>query len=332
MSVRALITGGGGQLASDLERAARRRDASRSSHAELDIADADARRRARSTRSGPTSSSTARRSTTSTSASASPSSAWAVNVARRARAGAALRRPARSSCTCRPTTSSTGAAPSPTARTTCPTPRSIYAITKLAGEHAALAYGAGALVVRAAGLYGLHGSASKGGNFVQRMLGRAREQGALRMVADQRLQPTFTADLAAALVDAVERDAAGVAAPHRRRRVLVARVHRGDHGDRRASTSPIEPVRRRSRPGGVDRPLNGVLARPRADALGPAAAAPLARALEDYMARAGVAAQPRVDERQLGVDLGQRGAVASRSEGLSSATGSGHSIPTSGSS
>ena len=50
--------------------------------------------------------------------------------------------------------------------------------------------------MRTAGLYGLHGSASKGGNFVQRMIARAREQGALKMVADQRLQPTFTADLA----------------------------------------------------------------------------------------------------------------------------------------
>ena len=60
-------------------------------------------------------------------------------------------------------------------------------------------------MVRAAGLYGLHGSASKGGNFVTRMLARAREQGALKMVADQRLSPTYTADLAAALVEAVER-------------------------------------------------------------------------------------------------------------------------------
>ena len=58
-----------------------------------------------------------------------------------------------------------------------PNPRSIYAMTKLAGEYAALAYGDGALVVRGAGLYGEHGSASKGGNFVTRMLARASEQG-----------------------------------------------------------------------------------------------------------------------------------------------------------
>ena len=64
--------------------------------------------------------------------------------------------------------------------------------------------------MRAAGLYGMQGNASKGGNFVQRVLGRAREQGALKMVADQRLQPTFTVDLAAALVEAVEAGAEGV--------------------------------------------------------------------------------------------------------------------------
>ena len=56
----------------------------------------------------------------------------------------------------------------------------------------------------------MHGSASKGGNFVTRMIARAREQGALRMVADQRLTPTFTADLARAVVEALDADADGV--------------------------------------------------------------------------------------------------------------------------
>ena len=97
-----------------------------------------------------------------------------------------------------------------TARTDLPAARSVYAISKLAGEHAALAYCPDALVVRSSGLYGLHGSASKGGNFVQRMTARAREQGALKMVADQRLTPTHTADLAECLVAAVERGVRGL--------------------------------------------------------------------------------------------------------------------------
>jgi len=168
-------------------------------------------------------------------------------------------------------------------------PRSVYAITKLAGEHAALAYGSRSLVVRAAGLYGVHGSVSKGGNFVQRMLGRARETGALKMVADQRLQPTFTADLAAAIVDALERDASGVV--H-----LTAADECSWHEFTVAIMElagvdvPVEAVSTTTPPGGVDRPLNGVLARPRADALGLASLRPWREGLEDYMTRAGLAA------------------------------------------
>ena len=143
-----------------------------------------------------------------------------------------------------------------------PNPRSIYALSKLAGEYAALAYCSNALVARSSGLYGRHGSASKGGNFVQRMIGRAREQGQLKMVADQRLNPTFTADLASGLIEAVENGATGV-------------HHVTNSGEcswyeftveimRLAEIEvPIEAVE--TTPGGVDRPLNGVLARSRTD-------------------------------------------------------------------
>jgi dTDP-4-dehydrorhamnose reductase len=170
-----------------------------------------------------------------------------------------------------------------------PNPRSVYAISKLAGEYCALSYSPDALVVRGAGLYGLHGSASKGGNFVTRMLGRAREQGELRMVADQLLSPTFTADLAGALIEAVHADAAGV-------------LHLTAGGacswfeftqaivELAGLDVPIESVRTTVPPGGVDRPLNGVLARPAADAAGLMPLRHWHEALEDYMQRAGLAA------------------------------------------
>jgi dTDP-4-dehydrorhamnose reductase len=166
-----------------------------------------------------------------------------------------------------------------------PSPRSIYALTKLAGEYAALAYGDRSLVVRTAGLYGVHGSAAKGGNFVQRMIARANEQGSLRMVSDQRLQPTFTADLAGALIEAVETGAEGV-------------VHLTAGGacswldfteaimDLAGIDVPIEAVSTTIPPGGADRPLNGVLTRPRADALGLSPLRPWREALADYMAQA----------------------------------------------
>jgi dTDP-4-dehydrorhamnose reductase len=170
-----------------------------------------------------------------------------------------------------------------------PSPESIYALTKLAGEYAALAYGEDSLVVRTSGLYGVHGSAAKGGNFVQRMVARGREQGSLRMVSDQRLQPTFTADLAAALVEAVEAGAEGV-------------VHLTSSGEcswhefteaimeEAGIDVPIEAVATTIPPGGAARPLNGVLARPRADALGLSPLRPWRDALGDYMARADLAA------------------------------------------
>ena len=110
------------------------------------------------------------------------------------------------------------------------------------------------------------------------------------MVSDQVLQPTYTRDLAAALVDAVERDATGIAPPHRRGRGLVVRVHPGDHGERRPVRRPLDPVTTTIPEGGVDRPLNGVLARPRADELGIPKLRSWREALDDYMSRAGLAA------------------------------------------
>lgn len=183
------------------------------------------------------------------------------------------------------------------AETDLPSPRSVYALTKLAGEHAALAYATRSLVVRTGGLYGLHGSASKGGNFVQRMIARAREQGSLRMVADQRLQPTFTADLATALVSSVGSGADGL-------------VHLTSSGacswheftlaimERAGIDVPVDPVATVIGSGVVDRPLNGVLARPRADALGLPALRGWEEALTDYMQRARLAGPVSANNRR----------------------------------
>ena len=182
-----------------------------------------------------------------------------------------------------------GRAPEPYSEDARPNPRSIYAISKLAGEQCALWYAPDALVVRTGGLYGLHGSASKGGNFVTRMVGRAREQGQLKMVADQRLSPTFTADLAAALIEAVEAGAGGI--QHLTASGACSWFEFTEAIMEIAGIEvPIEQGTTTSVPGGVDRPLNGVLARDRADALGLTPLRHWRDALEDYMSRAGLAA------------------------------------------
>lgn len=276
--MKALITGGGGQLASDLAEQLGD-DAVALSHSELDIADAGAVDAAFERVSPDVVFNCAAFHNVDV-CETEPDSAWAVNVRAvrdLARRGAKLVHVSTNYVF-------DGRRDEPYGEDDLPNPRSIYALTKLAGEHAALAYGNGALVVRAAGLYGLHGSASKGGNFVERMTARARETGQIRMVDDQRLQPTFTADLAAALIDAVRRDASGV-------------VHLTAEGacswfeftqaflELQGIEAELEPVQTTIPPGGVDRPLNGVLARPRADALGLPRLRPWRDALADYLAR-----------------------------------------------
>src|SRR4051794_33188442 len=280
--MKALITGGGGQLASDLQ--ALLGDTARSfSHAELDITDASALDRAFEEVQPDVVFNCAAFHNVDV-CETEPDQAWATNV----RAVRDLARRGAKLVHLSTNYVFDGRREEPYGEDDLPAPRSIYALTKLAGEYAALAYG-DALVVRGAGLYGLHGSASKGGNFVQRMVKRAHEQGALKMVADQRLQPTFTQDLAAALVDAVDQGgvihltADGVCSWFEFTEAIMELA---------GIDVPIEAVETTIPPGGVDRPLNGVLARPRADALGLSPLRPWREALEDYMGQAGLLGDP----------------------------------------
>jgi dTDP-4-dehydrorhamnose reductase len=170
-----------------------------------------------------------------------------------------------------------------------PNPRNIYAISKLAGEHAALAYAPGSLVVRTAGLYGLHGSASKGGNFVTRMIARARAQGTLTVVSDQLLTPTFTADLAGGILAAVD---AGVTGPLH----LTNSGFTSWHGFTEAIMEmagvavPVEAAATTTAPGAADRPLNGVLRSWVSERAGLEPLRPWRKALGDYLERAGLLA------------------------------------------
>jgi dTDP-4-dehydrorhamnose reductase len=188
-----------------------------------------------------------------------------------------------------------GRRPEPYGEQDLPAPRSVYALSKLAGEHMALAYGARPLVVRTAGLYGMAGNASKGGNFVQRMLARARAGEPLRVVADQLVQPTYTPELATAILAAVRQGAEGVVhlsasgacSWYEFTRAILAHAGLED--------VPVEPTETAANNDAADRPRNGVLARPRADALGLPKLRPWEEALRDYMQSAGLA--PALMER-----------------------------------
>ena len=144
--MRALITGGGGQLASDLQ--ARLGDSARSfSHSELDITDVGAVERAFEEVQPDVVFNCAAFHNVDV-CEREPDSAWAVNV--RAVRELAERGPKLVHLSTNYVFD--GRRPEPYGEDDLPAPRSVYALTKLAGEHAALAYGDGALVVRGAGL------------------------------------------------------------------------------------------------------------------------------------------------------------------------------------
>jgi dTDP-4-dehydrorhamnose reductase len=282
---RVLATGGGGQLASDLEALLGGEcDFQARSHAELDIADADAlAREFAETRPDVVFNCAAFHNVEVCEREEQQS--FAVNAT-------AVKRMAElcDEHGARLVHLSTnyvfdGAAEAPYDEGDAPSPQSIYALSKLAGEHTALTYAPGALVVRTGGLYGRSGSASKGGNFVTRMIDRAREQGELAVVADQRLSPTATADLAVAVVEAVKASASGLL--H-----LTASGSCSWHEFTEAIVElagveiEVRPTVTERQPGAARRPLNGVLARPRADALGLTPLPHWRQQLEGYMAAA----------------------------------------------
>ncbi len=92
----------------------------------------------------------------------------------------------------------------PWKETDAPGPVNTYGLSKLCGEYFVRSVCPRHFVVRTCGLYGVWGVGGKGGNFVETMLRRAAEGKPLRVVADQICTPTYSADLAEAVVALME--------------------------------------------------------------------------------------------------------------------------------
>lgn len=86
----------------------------------------------------------------------------------------------------------------------------IYGAAKIATEDVVRQVNPETLVVRVSGLYGLAGSAGKGGNFVETMRRLAGEGKPVRVVSDQVTAPTNTAEIAEALLPLVRERSRGV--------------------------------------------------------------------------------------------------------------------------
>jgi dTDP-4-dehydrorhamnose reductase len=91
-----------------------------------------------------------------------------------------------------------------------PNPQSVYAKSRLAGEKAVQDTGGEHLLIRTCGLYGVAGSQSKAGNFVETMLKLGAQKKPLRVVSDQVCTPTSTRELARRLLPLVRSDARGL--------------------------------------------------------------------------------------------------------------------------
>jgi dTDP-4-dehydrorhamnose reductase len=85
----------------------------------------------------------------------------------------------------------------------------VYGTTKVAGEQLVAQANERHLVVRSAGLYGT-ATSRKGWTFPELMINKARSDGAVRVVTDQVLSPTFTADLAQKTKELIEHGASGL--------------------------------------------------------------------------------------------------------------------------
>lgn len=170
--------------------------------------------------------------------------------------------------------------------TDTPGPLNVYGTSKLAGEHAVLHSHPTALVVRVASLFGAAGSRGKGGNFIENILRKGKEEGRLRIVNDQWMTPTYTRHAAAAIVQLGQRAASGV-------------VHATNTGaatwhafaskavELAGLKIPVEPISAASFPSKAARPANSALSTKKLARLLGAPLPAWPAALEEYLREKG---------------------------------------------
>jgi dTDP-4-dehydrorhamnose reductase len=170
-----------------------------------------------------------------------------------------------------------GTKPSPYVEDDAPAPANVYGASKRAGELHVLRHAPRAWVARTSWLFGPGGR-----NFVATMAELLRRREAVRVVDDQVGSPTSTADLAAALLELVERAPAG----------LYHVTNSGTCtwyelacaiGARLGTTCRIQPCRSEEFPRPARRPHNSVLEPVHWRAAGLPPLRPWGTALDEYL-------------------------------------------------
>jgi dTDP-4-dehydrorhamnose reductase len=85
-----------------------------------------------------------------------------------------------------------------------PAPINAYGKSKLAGEVLVRSFCFKHFIVRSSALFGTAGASGKGGNFIETILKLAQQNNEVRVVQDQVLSPTYTADLAAKIAQLLQ--------------------------------------------------------------------------------------------------------------------------------
>lgn len=147
-------------------------------------------------------------------------------------------------------------------------PLGVYGASKLEGETRVLDEQPDALVIRTSALFGDRGSAIKGGSFPDRILSRAMGGEPLRVVADQKVNPTYTGHLAPVALELGESGlrgivhvvAAGCAGWDELARAVLAEFH---------VAAEVEAITSAGLQTAASRPLNGCLASSRVPVMRP---------------------------------------------------------------
>ncbi len=103
-----------------------------------------------------------------------------------------------------------GAKQQPYHESDCPNPLNVYAVTKLDGEHFIRNYSNSHFILRVSGIYGKTPCRAKGGNFIDTMRKAAANRPLVKVVRDEILTPTSTAEIARNTWELIQTDAYGL--------------------------------------------------------------------------------------------------------------------------